>query len=207
MEIVEGDDWRNIEWLEEESQAYYTGEKEERDYQARIDRANAARVCVYKGLTLVEPYRESGVLALFLMLSIVEPDLFPFEIIDYDTYSGIDVVARSKQKLSLLQTRLFYVEFKHLLQDSLNHGMKNLQSIVCWDCSLKHDQEIVDVLGETRIVQIIPPEDGAVETKWFLDNPKKPVKIQIYVLKQFLKERLGLEFMPRTNIQQVSSAE
>ncbi|HEV2097793.1 MAG TPA: hypothetical protein VGR45_02570, partial [Stellaceae bacterium] len=168
LEIVEGDDWRNIEWLEEESQAFYTGEKEDRDYQARIDRVNSAKICIHNGHTLVEPYRESGVLSLFLELSFLEPDLFPFEIVDYDTYSGIDVVARSKQKLSLAQSRLFYVEFKHLLQDSLNHGMKNLHSIVCWDCSLKHDQEIEDILGETRRVQIVPPDGVTNETRWFL---------------------------------------
>jgi hypothetical protein len=41
-----------------------------------------------------EPQRESGVYALLVQLCTLKPSLFPFEIVDYDTHSGIDVIVK-----------------------------------------------------------------------------------------------------------------
>jgi hypothetical protein len=47
-------------------------------------------------------------------------------------------------------------------------------------------------------MQIIAPADGSDYTRYFLDNPKKAQKIEVYVLKQYLKEKLKIDFKPRT---------
>jgi len=47
-------------------------------------------------------------------------------------------------------------------------------------------------------MQILPPADENDYTHFYLDNPRKAHKIEVFVLKQFLKEKLGVEFSPRT---------
>ncbi len=93
-EIVASDYWRDIDWLESEANAYLTLEKEKRDFEWRQTRAVASNVARFKGVTLVQPSRESGVYALLIQLTTLQPDLFPFSIVDYDTHSGIDVIAK-----------------------------------------------------------------------------------------------------------------
>ncbi len=198
-EIVEGDEWREISWLEEEAVAYRTVEKERKDFAWRIKKANKANVVEYKGQTLIEPNRESGVLALLLQLSILEPNLFPFYIVDYDTHSGIDVIAKGDNTTPIQYSKLYYVEFKHFLTgQQFNHSFDNLHSIVCWDTDVKHDDVIKDLSGEERKMQIVQSGTGSSYTKYLLDNLTKVHKIEVFVLKDYLKEKLGIEFRPRT---------
>ena len=46
-------------------------------------------------------------------------------------------------------------------------------------------------------MQILPPEDERDYTHFYLDNPRKAHKIEVFVMKQYLKEKLGLDFTPR----------
>ena len=48
-EIVEGDVWREIEWLESEAEGYQTSQKERNDFVWRQHKASKANVAVYKG--------------------------------------------------------------------------------------------------------------------------------------------------------------
>lgn len=52
-QIAEGDDWRELVWLEEESEAYRTSEKEKKDFEWRINKVNRANIAEYNGLTLI----------------------------------------------------------------------------------------------------------------------------------------------------------
>ena len=196
--IVEGDAWREIEWLEGEAEGYRTSERERTDFQWRISKANKANICEYKGTMLVEPQRESGVFALFLLLDMLTPELFPFGVVDYDTHSGIDVVAKGDKTTSFQHAKLYYVEFKLWLTPQFNHSFENLFSIVCWDTEIKNGEILTDVNAEERKMQIVNAEGSGGYTKYFLDNPRKAHKIEVFVLKDYLREKLGLEFRPRT---------
>ena len=151
----------------------------------------------YNGITLVEPERESGVYSVFLILSQIEKNLFPFYIIDYDTHDGIDVIAKGDNSTPIASAKLFYVEFKRTLSKGFNHSFENLHSVVCWETDIKHDEILQDINTEERKMQIITPENNLDYTRSFLDNPKKAHKIEVFVLKQYLKEKLNIEFKPR----------
>ena len=198
-EIVNSDDWANMEWLEDESDAYKTADKEEKDFKRRLKRIKSAQIATYKDVTFVEPGRESGVYAILLKLQILEPDLFPFHIIDYDTHSGIDVIVKGDKSQPIHISKLFYVEFKHVLTNTFNHSFKNLYNIICWDTTIRHDETIKDLSGEERIMKIISPDKESKYTRYFLDRPGSATKIEVFVLKDFLHQKLGIEFRPRTN--------
>lgn len=199
-EIVESDDWTNIEWLETEVDAVRTVEKEKKGFDWRKKRINKANVAIYKGHTFVEPNRESGVLSLCLMLNMIEPDLFPFQILDYDTHEGFDVIVKGDKTTPIASARMFYVEFKHQLSTDFNHSFENLHSIICWDTGIKHDEVVKDITNSSRKLTINPPCHDLDHTTYYLDDPRKPIRIQVYVLKDYLRERFNIEFRPRTSI-------
>ncbi|HCS72496.1 MAG TPA: hypothetical protein DIW17_01290 [Clostridiales bacterium] len=197
-EIVEGDDWRQLMWLEEEADAYKTAEKERNDFSWRIKKINKGNIGTYKNRTLIQPERESGVFALVLQLLTIEPSIFPFQILDYDTHSGIDVVVKGDHTTPIQQSKLYYVEFKHFLTSRFNHSFENLYSIVCWDTDIKHGDILGDINKEERKMTIVPPSNQGDYTKYYLDNPRKAHKIEVFVLKDYLKHKLGIDFRPRT---------
>jgi hypothetical protein len=206
-EITESDDWDNLERLEQEASGELTKEKEKKDYEKRIKRSQRVRVAEYKDHIFVEPvkenkyYSEQGVYSLFLILKVLEPNLFPFEIVDYDTHFGIDVIAREPSDLSLDKSQLHYIEFKGKLTSPLNHSFKYLKSIICWDTDILDGGTITDVSGKERTMKIISssdPDNNDKYTKYFLDDPASSKKIEVFVLKDYLKEKLGIEFRPRT---------
>ena len=50
----------------------------------------------------------------------------------------------------------------------------------------------------SRTLRIVPPEDEDDYTRYFLDDDRSSKKIEVFVLKTYLKEKLGIEFRPRT---------
>lgn len=197
-EITKGDAWREMEWLTDEAEGHRTAERERKDFEWRINKANKANVCEFKNTVLIEPQRESGVFSMFLQLDMLVPDLFPFEIVDYDTHSGIDVVAKGDKATPVQNAKLYYVEFKLWLSQDFNHSFENLFAIVCWDTEIKNGDILLDVKNEERKMCTVPPEEEGDYTRYFLDHPKKAHKIEIYVMKDYLKEKLSLELRPRT---------
>jgi len=207
-EITDSDDWDNLEWLEQEATGEITKEKEKKDYEKRIKRSRKARVAHYEGITIVEPvkenkyYSEQGVYSLFLILKVLKPDLFPFEIIDYDTHFGIDILAREPSSLSLDKSQLHFIELKGKLTAWLNHSFDYLRSIVCWDTDVLDGGVVEDVSRKQRVMKIISASDPNNKdgyTKYFLDDPASHKKVEVFVLKDYLKEKLGIEFRPRTD--------
>jgi len=197
-EIIQSNDWTAMDWLEEESIAYQTTEKEKKQFAWRLEKLKKANIAEFNGITLVEPERESGVFSICLLVSNKNPEIFPFQIIDYDTHDGIDVIAKGDKTTPIASAKLFYVEFKRTLAKNFNHSFENLHSVVCWETHLKHDDIIKDINNEERKMQIIQPENENDYTKYFLDNPGKAHKIEVYVLKDYLKQKLKIEFRPRT---------
>lgn len=201
-DIISSDDWNDLEWLESEAVAYNTVEKEKKDFKHRIDRVNRAKVADYESIRLVEPQQENGVFSIFMQLSNIDNSIFPFSIIDYDTHSGIDVIVKAQDTIPIKSSRLYYVEFKNYLGKNFNHSFENLYSIVCWDINMneiKNGDEIKDIAGKKRTLKIIQPEHDGDYTRYYLDSLREDRKIEVFVLKYYLKEKLGITFVPRTD--------
>lgn len=199
-EIIQSDDWNDLEWLESEVGAYNTVEKEKKDFKRRIDKVNRARIAEYHGINLIEPQQENGVFTIFMQLSSYDPALFPFTVVDYDTHSGIDVIVKAQDSMPIKTSKLFYVEFKNYLQRDFNHSFENLHSIVCWDINLnelKNNEEVKDIANARRTLKIIPPVGEGDYTRYYLDSKRDDRKIEVFVLKYYLEEKLEIKFVPR----------
>lgn len=195
-QITNSDEWRDLEWLESQAEGYRSTEREKKDFDHRIKRFKRSNTASYKGQELVEPYHESGVVGLVLKLSTADPEVFPFQILDYNTHTGIDVIVKGDWHTPIHHSRLAYVEFKYFLTTQLNHSFENLHSIVCWDTEVKDGDIVGDINGEQRRLRIVPHNVEGDYTGYFLDHPRKP-HIEVYVLKDYLKERHKIEFRPR----------
>jgi len=101
--------------------------------------------------------------------------------------------------LTIQQSKLFYVELKFTLSNKLNHSFDNLNSIVCWDTRIKHDDVITDINDNERVMHIVEPIKENDYTKYFLDNAREVHRIQVFVLKDYLMEKFKIEFRPRTD--------
>jgi hypothetical protein len=196
--IIESDEWLQLNYLEEEAEGYNTVEKEKKNFVLRVDKANKSNIATYKQMVLVEPKRESGVQSLVVQLMTIEPDIFPFAVVDYDTHEGIDIIVKANDAVPVSGSRLYYVEFKYLLSNVFNHSFENLHSIVCWDTELKHGDIVKDVNREERKLAVAAPQDATDYTRYFLDNPRKAHRIEVFVLKDYLPQKLKIEFRPRT---------
>lgn len=202
-QISDSQDWKDMNWLESQADAYRTTDKEGKDFEWRKRKFNQSNIAEFEGHTLVAPSSESGLYGLVVQLLTIKPDILPFEILDYNTYAGIDVIVKSDRAAPIHQSKLYYCEFKYILSKELNHSFRNLFSIVCWDTAIKHGDDITDITGETRIMQIVEANATSKCTRYFLDNPAAPHKIQVFVLRDLLKEQFGIEFRPRTDKEQV----
>jgi hypothetical protein len=74
--ITEGDEWLQLNYLEEEAEQYNTIEKEKKNFSFRVDKANKSNIATYMNTVLLEPNRESGMQSLVVQLMIIEPELF-----------------------------------------------------------------------------------------------------------------------------------
>jgi hypothetical protein len=198
QELIEGDEWLQLSYLEEEVEAFNTVEKEKKNFEMRVEKANKANIASYKSLVLVAPQRESGVHSILVQLMAIESDLFPFTIVDYDTHEGIDVIVKSKDEVPVRGSRLYYVEFKYLLSTAFNHSFENLHSIVCWDTELKNGDIVKDINKEERKLAVVAPAEAKDYTRYYLDGLRKAHRIEVFVLKDYLPQKLKIEFRPRT---------
>jgi hypothetical protein len=188
-----------MSWLDNQADAYRTTDKETKDFEWRKKKFNQSDVAKFEGHSIVEPSSESGLYGLVVQLVTIKPDIFPFEILDYNTHTGIDVIVKSDYSAPIHQAKLYYAEFKFILSKELNHSFRNLFSIVCWETSIKHGDTITDINGETRVMRIVGPLADGGCTKYFLDNPSVAHKIEVYVLRSLLAESYKVEFRPRTD--------
>jgi hypothetical protein len=125
------------------------------------------------------------------------------EILDYNTYQGYDLLVKGDHATPIQQSKLFYVELKYVLSNRLNHSFQNLNSIVTWDTGVKHGGAVTDINEETRTLHVVQPDGPDDTTKYFLDSPKKGLKVEVFVLKEYLREKYGLDFRTRTGAETV----
>jgi hypothetical protein len=200
QEILESDEWIQMTYLEDEADSFNTTEKEKKNFNLRISKANSSNIAKYKNLVLVEPQRESGVQSLVVQLMVVDPVLFPFSVVDYDTHEGIDVIVKSRDSVAVKSSRLYYLEFKHLLSNNFNHSFENLHSIICWDTQLKNGQIVKDINNDERKLAAVSPADAEDYARYFLDHPREAHRIEVFVLKDYLPQKLKIDFRPRSEL-------
>jgi hypothetical protein len=197
QQITGSDEYAILDWLQGEAKGYDTVEKERREYERRKKLAIKQKTAEYRGIKLYEPQLESGVHALLMQLTILEPNIFPFEMIDYNTNTGIDILVKEKNHLTVDQSRIYYVELKNFLDKNFNHSFEYLFCIVCWDTRILDGDEIIDIQGKKRTLKIVNPSNANDYTRYYLDDLRDDRRIVVYVLKDFLREKLDIEFRPR----------
>ena len=176
-----------------------TAQQEESDFNRRRRETLSKNAAEIDGITLLEPRQEGGVFSLFLQLKTVRPELFDFKVIDYDTSLGYDLLVTKDTALDLSQASMKFVEMKYELKRSFNHSFGKLWGIICWDCKLANDEEVLDIVGEKRNMKITskdPSIPGSYK-KYMLVSNTLPHNIEVFVLKDYLKDKLNLEFRPR----------
>ncbi len=133
------------------------------------------------------------------MMYALDPKLFNFQIIDYDTRKGYDALVKVRHGSEIGKESLRFVEFKKNLEREFDHSFRRLGGIICWDCNLRDDEQVKDIRSEVRRLKITKAKSKADYTKYMLVSDTEEHNIEVYVLKDFLKERCGLEFRPRTS--------
>lgn len=180
------------EWQEEDR----TLQQEKAEFTRRVKNLQSRRLAKLDGHILVEPRNEAELFGLFMIIYALHKDLFEFDPLDYNASTGIDIIARNKSVSLAIDGQHWYVELKHTLQAKrFNHAFQYLRWIVCWDfdknmipgCDM-HGIEDTDI----RQLQVSADKDGS--HVYFLDSKKKAGKVQVIRLKEFLKEKLSMEF-------------
>jgi len=173
-----------------------TLDQEKSEFQRRTKTIEKRKTTHFEDRLFLEPQNESELFGLLIAIYSMKPDLFEFEPLDYNTTRGIDIVAWNKTNTSVVESKFWYVELKYLLKDSFNHAFKNLRWIVCWDFekSVREDSEFRSI-EETDVRQLRVHKDAEGYTYYFLENPVSANRIQVIRFAQFLRERLGIDFV------------
>jgi hypothetical protein len=179
----------------ERQQLYMNAEAEEKDFDRRKRAAMGQKVAIYEGRTLVAPRQEGGVFSLVMQLLAINPTLFGFTIVDYDTAFGYDLLVTHDTALDLNRAALRFVEMKHELRREFSHSFAKLAAVICWDTKLANEDAVEDLTGEKRTVKITSPKsDSALDyTRYMLVSDTANHNIEVIVLKEFLSEtQIGL---------------
>jgi hypothetical protein len=176
-----------------------TAQQEESDFNRRRREALSKNAAEINGITFLEPRQEGGVLSLFLQLKTIRPELFDFKVIDYDTSMGYDLLVTKDTALDLNQASMKFVEMKYELKRNFNHSFGKLAAIICWDTKLANDEEVYDIVGEKRSMKITSKDYSGPGSykKYMLVSNTSPHNIEVFVLKDYLKDKLSLDFRPR----------
>jgi len=82
-----------------------------------------------------------------------------------------------------------------------NHSFKKLAAVICRDTKLSNEDEVIDLTGAKRTMKITLPNKEVENSyrKYMLVSMSEDVNIEVFVLKEFLQDRLGLVFKPRVS--------
>lgn len=180
---------------------YTNAKKEEDDFNRRKKIALLKKATKYMDILILEPRQEGGVFSIVTQLLTLDSNAFNFNVIDYDTSFGYDLLVTKSTALDLNQSAMYFVEMKYILKNDFNHSFKKLASIVCWDTDIPDEYELEDMIGEKRKMIITPKahnSDGY--TKYMLISNTETHNIEVFVLRKYLKEKFDLDFVPRGEI-------
>lgn len=186
-------------------EGYRNKKQEMDDFKKRKARASKKYVAYLNGIELLSPGapirgasgQEIGVHVLFAQLIALKPDLFPFKVVDYDTHKGYDCLISHGVATDLTNPSLSFLEFKYMLDTTFNHSFDNLHYIVCWDSAISPGTEITDLTNESRILEVSLPDEHRNYTAYHLHGRGKFHNIEVFVLKKYIAERLGINFEPK----------
>lgn len=198
-EIQGSREYQDYDEAAESEEQYQTAEQERKDFQRRRNRATRKKVCHFRGVELIEPGNEMATIALFNMVYSLEPGIFPFRVIDYDAKRGYDALVAQSVPYDLSRESIYFVEFKYALAADFNHSFDHLTAVVCWDCSIGEGNEVTDIQNNRRRLRITSPANQSEYTKYMLVSTRERHNIDVFVLKDYLREKLGLEFRPRVH--------
>ena len=195
-EIIESEEYLDMTYLEQESAGFETEKRELVQYKRRVDLVARQKYARFRDRTLIEPRQESGVVTLVTQVQTLEPDAFPFEVLDYETSVGIDALVKHRDDVPVSETQLRYLEYKFLLKSKMNHSFKHMSFVVAWDLGdgIRHDSTVTDLGGEERTLKKLPPDNSSSITRYYLESPSARLRIEVFLLRHYLKERFGLEF-------------
>lgn len=199
-QILESAEYQTLTDMLQELKSYKKAENEQSDFIRRRDRVRSQRIAkLSDGTILIEPKQEQGVFALFTTVVAKEPNLFDFKVVDYDTRQGYDAIIAVNTSLDLSRANYRFIEFKHRLSKEINHSFSSLFAIICWDLpeDFHEDTEIIDLTGNKRLLKIVSSDN---DVRYMLDSPGEPLKIEIFVLKEFLTRKLSLEWVKRQSL-------
>ena len=180
-------------------QVEMTAEREQKAFEDRRKSALSRKVAKFGHLELLEPRQESGVYSLVLQLKALDPNLFDFKVLDYDTSLGYDLLVTTDSALDLNQASMRFVEMKYELKRAFNHSFRKLASIICWDFKLTNDEEVIDLTGEKRYLKITNRDESLPNSykKYMLCSYTTGHNIEVFILKDYLKDKISLQFRPR----------
>jgi hypothetical protein len=196
-EIIGNPEYQEYEGAVELAKQYQTAKQERKDFDRRRRRVMTKKICEFKGVELIEPGVEMGVVALFNQIYAIEPSLFQFHVIDYDTRRGYDALVSQAMPHDLSKESIYFIEFKHRLTDEFNHSFDHLVAIICWDCNLSEGTQVTDIKNKRRELRITQPSEELKYTRYMLVSPRERHNIEVFVLKDYLREKLGIEFRLR----------
>lgn len=183
----------------EKEQQYRDAAAEEKDFARRKRATLQQKVCKYEDVLFIEPRQEGGVFSVVMQLLALKPALFGFQVVDYDTKYGYDLLVTKDTALDLNRASLRFMEMKHELHRDFSHSFGKLAAVICWDTKLSNEDVVTDLGGEKRQMKITAPDvnkDGAY-TKFMLVSDTADHNIEVFVLKEFLKQKLGMDFKTR----------
>jgi len=190
-----------------DQESYRNARQEAKEFDSRKKRALKKHIAQYKGVELIAPGssviggggQELGVHCLFSQIDALEPDLFGFKVVDYDSHKGYDCLVSRGTSLDLNNPQLAFLEFKYKLDTEFNHSFEKLAYIVCWECNLNDGAQISGLGPEIRILAIFPKDGLRDHTSYYLQALGQPHNIEVFVLKEYLKDKLDIEFLPTTH--------
>jgi hypothetical protein len=173
-----------------------TLKQETSEYNQRIKSIKNRRATLVKERILLEPVNEAELFGFFTTVYSLFPDMFDFEPLDYNTSRGIDLIARNKTDNLVSESEFWYVELKFILKKKFNHAFRHLSWIICWDFdkSITNGTEFYGIEeSDTRTLDV--QKDDNDNPIYFLDNKRRRgKKIEIIRLKEFLKNKLDIDF-------------
>ena len=169
--------------------------QEKSDFTSRRKSILNRKSAMLDGRQLWEPKNESELFGLFMMIYALHPEIFDFEPMDYNTSRGIDIIARNKTGNDISEPEFWYVELKHILRGSLNHGFRYLRYILCWDFDPNVNSSTeFGAISETEPRFLESHETAAGDKLYFLTARGAAVRIQVLRLRELLETKLNVTF-------------
>jgi len=191
QEVIKDKDYTSWREIEEKAAQERSAEVETKEFARRIKRCHKRKKIKLGNQQYFEPEDEGEVAMLFNGILENFAEAINLEILDYNTYKGIDFLARDISETPINNDRTIgYIELKlNLEKTRFNHSFKNLRMIVCYNNKgLQRKDMFIDLNGHKAEVKVN-------KGKYFLIDIANEIghNIDIFIIKDFLEEN-GIKF-------------